>query len=67
MKTITEFLILYQSTYVQQVFRLFQQIRCSQNRTLATIHRLLNAVLRVVHVLYNLMTMKVMMRDDEKI
>jgi hypothetical protein len=56
----------YQWTYVQQVFRPFQQIHCSQNRTLVTIHRLLSAVLRVVPVLYNLMTMK-MMRDDEKI
>jgi len=57
---------LYQSTYVQQVLRLFQQIRCFQNRTLAAIHRLLNAVLRVVPVLESLMTMKVI-RDDEKI
>ena len=57
---------LYQSTYVQQVFRLFQQIRCFQSRTLATIRRLLNAVPLAVAVLHNLMTMRVM-RDDEKI
>ena len=45
-----------------------------QNRTLATIHRLLNAVLQVIPVSYNLMMMRdnlmmmeVMMRDDEKI
>jgi len=49
-----------------RVFRLFQQIRCFRNRTLATIHRLLT-VLRMVPVLHNLMTMKVMTRDDEKI
>ena len=55
------------SAEVQQVFLLRQQIRRFQNRTLATIHTLLNAVLHVVPVLYNLMTVTVMMRDDEKI
>ena len=60
---------------------MLQQIRYFQNRTLATIHRLLSPVLQVVPVSYNLMMMldnlmmmldnlmmmEVVMRDDEKI
>jgi hypothetical protein len=55
------------STEVQQVFLLRQQIRCFQNRTPATIHGLLNAVVQVVPVLNNLKMAKLMTRDDEKI